>query len=879
MVQHLDFLLHQIPTEAKPMFRYWFPPDTALDLDAIRRDMETICASGFGGVELKCEGTRNDVVELGTARWQAAMTAAMEVCAAHGCRADMGNTAGQFIDSPAIASLDDPRAAQELDYSSITIPANHRGPFRGAVSIPEQMPPMKGPNVQTRATLVCVTAGSLLSEGVLDEDSLREVSDECTVRDGVAFWNVPDQRPWVLFFHWKRARNEVQATRLANGEIAGLPLLDFYNREASQTFIRHWLETVMTPRMRELAGQMHSCLFSDNVENSWSRLQWSDSQEIFARFFELHGYALAPYLPLLYRDGGGFIPESAPHFTARDQGLGNKVHEDYCETMTALYIDNYLRPVREALQEAGMRLRCQTPYGSLRQEQTLPACYADVPETESLWMGDSVDGYWAASGAAHMSGKHIYSSEVGAVMGQANRQTWMDVIHQVERSVMGGVNLAVLHGYGYGGQTPGSVWPGWSCMAPEFSNDWGPRSPQWRHAPLVAAYLGRMQAISQWGQPQVDLAIMRLAYKTPRCPAPTMENEMFDSSCLRAAGFTYEYVSPGLLRQFPEGFHYKALLVSAGQMAKKAVQEAARALADRGVMVLVYGTAAKQSPGIGSVEASEDAAAWLLQQGIIPSAAYQDAMPALYSVARTDGTETAYLLYNDGDAPLCGSVTFAGGQHGRVVDLWSGTETARFGILRQNTLTLQLPGKTLCAVLFDGKSQQPQAEYAIQTLVPTDWTLTLEKWLPGEQANISCRERVEAVMEVPTAWSALPGLECAAGIGRYETSFVLPAGKPNGAQLILEQVCDTFEVMVNGTAVQESSQSDKTANIGPYLLPGKNTLCITVVSPLFNQLTASFPTQYGSMPSFGGEPVVIPKLTCGLTGVKIQLYSESTDTK
>ena len=86
-----------------------------------------ICDKGFGGAELKCEGGAHDIVELGTTRWQDAMTAAMEVLYKNGCRADFGNTAGQFIDCPAIRSLEDPRAAQELDFSVISIPEGSAG--------------------------------------------------------------------------------------------------------------------------------------------------------------------------------------------------------------------------------------------------------------------------------------------------------------------------------------------------------------------------------------------------------------------------------------------------------------------------------------------------------------------------------------------------------------------------------------------------------------------------------------------------------------------------------------------------------------------------------------------------------------------------------
>ena len=39
---NLHEVFTQIPMEARPMFRYWFPANAELDLDAIRRDMQDL---------------------------------------------------------------------------------------------------------------------------------------------------------------------------------------------------------------------------------------------------------------------------------------------------------------------------------------------------------------------------------------------------------------------------------------------------------------------------------------------------------------------------------------------------------------------------------------------------------------------------------------------------------------------------------------------------------------------------------------------------------------------------------------------------------------------------------------------------------------------
>lgn len=868
MSSELESILNHPPQSARPMFRYWFPPNAQLDLDFIRRDMCEICENGFGGAELKCEGGGPDIVELGTERWQAALTAAMETLDAYGCRADLGNTAGQFIDSPAIRSLEDPGAAQELDYSKIEIPTGSKGVFAGTIPLPAQAPPMKGNTIRTKETLVCVTAGVLLQKGVLDAESLQDVSELCTIENETVKWTVPDDRPWILFFHWKRARNETQDTRLKDGTIAELPLLDFYSKEASQRFIDHWLSEMMTPRMRELAAKMHSCLFSDNVENAWERLQWSNSREIFASFSSRHGYDLAPFLPLLYRDGGGFIPESDPHYVTQDPAFGSQVYRNYCETMTELYVENHLKPVQAALASAGMRLRCQTPYGSLRQEQTLPACFADIPETESLWMGDSIDGYRAAAGVVHMSGKELFSSEIGAQMGQSNRQTWLNLCHQVERSVIGGVNLAVLHGYGYSGKVDGTFWPGWSCMAPYFSNDWGPRTPQWAHASCISAYISRLQAIAQWGRPLVDLAIMRLSYKTPRCPEPTTENDLFPSDCLSGMGYSYEYVSPALIEQYENRFFYKALLVSDKQMSLESVKNSVEAIRKKGIPVLVYGATD------GAI-AAEDTAMQLAQQGIFPYAKFETHTPELYTLARTSDQESAVIIYNTANTPVSTAVHFASCQSGRVVDLWSGEESRLFGATTGNLLNLRLPSNTLCAVILDNSPQEYNNAAEAREIPLKDWTLTLTQWLPGEYPNESTMEVSTYIMAEPQFWTKLAGKEAAPGIGVYEATFRLPQAGYSNAQLILSRVSDTFDVTVNGIPVKGANQTCGTACIGKYLKSGENTLSVRITSPLYNRLTAIYPDQYGNMPNMDGSVTAIPKQEYGFCGAMIRLYNSN----
>jgi len=78
-----------------------------------------------------------------------------------------------------------------------------------------------------------------------------------------------------------------------------------------------------------------------------------------------------------------------------------------------------------------------------------------------------------------------------------------------------------------------------------------------------------------------------------------------------------------------------------------------------------------------------------------------------------------------------------------------------------------------------------------------------------------------------------------------------------GAYLELGTVAGTFDVAVNGRALPPVNQTTARVDIGPYIVPGRNTVTVEVATTLRNRLRVT--------PGFPGQAVV-PRQPVGLIG-------------
>ncbi|MFK0171030.1 glycosyl hydrolase [Streptomyces sp. NPDC090306] len=130
-------------------------------------------------------------------------------------------------------------------------------------------------------------------------------------------------------------------------------------------------------------------------------------------------------------------------------------------------------------------------------------------------------------------------------------------------------------------------------------------------------------------------------------------------------------------------------------------------------------------------------------------------------------------------------------------------------------------------------------------LTSASWTLDAEDWKPaapygttGADAVRTSKKTVHVDLDQLKAWTDIPALKDASGVGTYATTVTLPSSwkKGTGARLSLGQVTDSFSLTVNGTNVATPDQLSATADIGTYLHAGRNTITVKVSTTLINRL-------------------------------------------
>lgn len=130
----------------------------------------------------------------------------------------------------------------------------------------------------------------------------------------------------------------------------------------------------------------------------------------------------------------------------------------------------------------------------------------NAPECETLGFLHNIDAYRQFAGPANLAGKRVVSSETGAILDQAYQQPVPELLWDVKRSIAGGVNNAVFHGYPFSGDYGNTTWPGFVTFNFAFSEMNGPRQPGWEFYGEWLAWTARMQWVAQTGVPKVDLA-------------------------------------------------------------------------------------------------------------------------------------------------------------------------------------------------------------------------------------------------------------------------------------------------------------------------------------------------------------------------------------
>lgn len=577
-----------MPSCARPKMRYWLPLGQ-IDAQAVRHDVARIAEAGFGGIEINsmpASQPPSAAQSFGGPDWLNALRAALSEARKSGIGIDLA--VGPFYPAAVPQAHVGEGASRELVFTAARVDER----FSGQLPVPQG---------GSGARLVGVSAvrieASHLTSAIADRASLIDLT--AAVIDNGLTWSPPGEGQWRIIVSWSRETGH----QIAGAAFAPYVVVDHFSLDGTQKIIASWKSDLLPQLGADRAALQD--VFEDSLHLQGYTL-WTE--DLLSQFRRRRGYDLRPYLPVIsighlndfffaISNRRDVTPRSAPDYDFSD-GSGTAIRDDYYQTLTELYQERHLAPLRTFFASQGMNLRVQTAYGQ-SLEGTSPVELVDVPETESFQLDDHVEAYRVQAGAAHVLGKPVYSAECCATRGAAGKTDWNDAMTHIGGLFAGGVNQIVFHGYA---QTTkhklGEA--GWSPFGGAFSENYGAIAA-WSQAPRVTAKLARQQAILRAGKPELDIALLRHSYWDSGHGKFSPGFDYWADGGLESAGYTHDYVSPALLsvRQWtpdrrlaaPNGPAYRAVLVMPRQALPVSALDRLQATAEAGVPIVFVGTA------------------------------------------------------------------------------------------------------------------------------------------------------------------------------------------------------------------------------------------------------------------------------------------------
>ena len=254
-------------------------------------------------------------------------------------------------------------------------------------------------------------------------------------------------------------------------------VLDHYNRAAIETHLREAGDKLLAAAD---PGSIDS-VFCDSLEvydADWTA-------DLLQEFQRRRGYDLRPLLPIAELGNG----ERA-----------DAVRRDYGRTLTELFEERFLVPMREWAAKNDVRFRIQN-YG-LPPATLASYRHADVFDGEGFEWRTLSATRWASS-ASHLFGKPVTSSETWTWLhSPAFRATPLDLKAEADQHFLSGINQLIGHGWPYSPPQAGS--PGWMFYAAGVYSD---KNPWWPVMPDTSRYLQRVSFLLRQGDPVADVAL------------------------------------------------------------------------------------------------------------------------------------------------------------------------------------------------------------------------------------------------------------------------------------------------------------------------------------------------------------------------------------
>ncbi len=719
------------PMDTRPLVRWWWP-GADVDPAELARELDVLAAQGFGGAEIQAFNAALEPVEgealskrldYDSPRFWTLVQGVASAAQASSLRIDLNLGTGWSTGGPHIDVAD---SMQTLLWGEAVVngPATVDLPLTG----PEQTPfymlaeiaadigePLAR-DLTSTAKLVAVIAGketggrrdrdndyNLQDTVQLDPKTLVELTS--FVEDGKLHWDAPDGK-WRVVSLWQAP----------DGQYISLPaydqpsfVVDHLNQRRVLDNLNHLLrdETGLTPYFADpIKG-----IFIDSFEMVTERHYTDD---FFAKFQELRGYDIKPYLPFVMNpgadnhlfDGAGIktrSPFSLSETSDQVPFVSERLHHDYSLTVSDLFIERFFETTEEWAAARGLGSRMQ-PYG-VRIDVMRAAGSVSIPEAEQLYAGGSELFLKVISSGAHQYGRSIASAESLVWAGKDHMTTPRKLKAAVDKLFTAGINQVVFHGFPYKTNNPAYGLSDWHPFSSPFgggtySTNVSETDPFWDYFVEINAYIARCQYLLRQGMPTADIAVFYpwLGVPASLARADELDEFLFGGQFedepltgrqdlfelvdaffggkylgpvvdgltglwpvlqeLEAAGYTWEWINDERLvncsldkDQFVSGnARFKALLVPDQVAMSKDAAQVVKQMAESGVSIVFLGEYPTRQPGFHDAELNDQAVRAAIE-GAIGTKNVQNSDNALESMQKLGVLPTVGVAISDHVGP------------------------------------------------------------------------------------------------------------------------------------------------------------------------------------------------------------------------------------
>lgn len=681
---------------------------------------------------------------------------------------------------------------------------------------------------------------------------------------------------------------------------------DHYNRAALAVHLKEVGEKLL-----EAGGGLIRAVFCDSLEVFGS--DWTPT--LPQEFRRRRGYDLTPHLPVL-------LPGSQSTDAAA-------VRHDFGQTLTELFEEEFMVPLRDWCQRHKVQLRMQAygiPPAGLSSYR-----YVDLPEGEGAQWNAFTATRWASS-AAHWLGRPLTHSETWTwIHSPVFRATPLDFKAEADQHFLQGVTQLVGHGWPYSPEVVGK--PGWRFYAAGVMND---HNPWWHVMPDLMNYLARISFMLRQGDPVNDIALYApihdawASFTMGRISLFQAVGERIGPRLiprLLEAGYNFDLVDDAVITDLAH--IEKGRLIVARQAYSivvlpnveritaatlRRLRDFARAgglvVATRRLPALAPGYLDKDRPAQeiaqlvrelfqapdapGLFLAEEDSGlAKALVQRRRPDVIFAPSSPQLGFVHRHSPAAEIYFVVNTGNRPVTASASFR--LSGRRPEFWdpaSGQITQVVGHRSTKTETvveLALAPYESRLIVFPtaptagAKPAPSPATSPLRELdLSADWEVTFEE------------DGRKTTMHALRSWTDDPATRYYSGRATYRRSFSLPpeflsknvrvkldfgqgrplqSGPARGFRAWLEApVREAAEVFVNGRRAGSVWRPPYEVDVTGLLRPGENRLEIVVSNLMINRMAGEPLPDYSALKARYGDRFQpqdlenLQPLPCGLLG-------------